>query len=117
MVSKRIIRSAKKNDVICLNGKMFDESFRGVCMEVDGEVLAIAGILHTQELQGFILMKDKARNYPRLFVKGIRKMKKIMKGYKSPIYATPKPTEKTAKGLLKHIGFKHYYDEVYQWTP
>lgn len=107
---------ALKDDVITLNGKPFDHSFRGVAIEVDGDVLAIAGVMHTTELQGFILMKDEARNYPRLFVKGIRKMKQIMASYDSPIFAKPKPSETTATGLLKHIGFVPYDDEVYVWA-
>lgn len=111
-----MIRMATKNDVIELMGKPFEHSFKGVAVEVDKKVLGIAGIMYTQETQGFMSIKPEIKKYPRLFVEGIRKMKQIMNECETPIYAKPSPDEETAIGFLKHIGFEYWHEGIYKWT-
>jgi len=84
--------------------------------ELDGKVIGIAGVMHSQALQAFSSMNGEIKKYPRTIVKAVREFRKILEAYgDSPIYAIADEDTKTAPGFLKHVGFKYYRDGVYRW--
>jgi len=112
-----LVRPARKDDVIAFRGQPYKESFKGIVAEMDGRVLAIAGVLHTQPLQAFSSIEQEIKNHPKTVVVMIKKMKEILSTYgDSPIFATANPNEQTAPGLLKHAGFEYYQEGVYRWV-
>ncbi len=113
-MSKQVIRPATRFDVIAIRGELYDHSFRGLAVEVDGEVLAIAGVMMTSPLQLFSTIDDEVRKYPRLFVKTGRLLQKMLSEYDTPIYALPEAGRAKAKEFLTWLGFKpsdrkHFY--------
>jgi len=118
---KVTIRPTKKGDL-----EVFDEdikqSFRGVTAELDGEVVAITGVLHTRPMQCISALKEPFRRYPRQIVKMGQAVKKIMNSYTGEIYAYADPREKNSAKLLELVGFEYLYDHedkdigrVYLW--
>jgi len=111
-----VIRPIRKNDVIAYRGKMYNESFRGLAVELDGEVIGIAGVLHTPVLQAFSMIKDEMRKYPKSLVKAAQYFRTILAEYDSPVYAKPSPDEKNPERYLEYVGFKRFNGSLYEWT-
>lgn len=83
--------------------------------EQDGEIIGIAGVLHSVPKQAFSDIGQALRNYPREVVKGVRLYREILNSYDEPIYAIANPTEETAVTFLTHVGFEHLEDRIYRW--
>ena len=110
------IRALNKNDVVEFYGEPFAQSMRGLAVELDGEVVGMAGVLHTNPLQAFSSMKDSVRKYPKTIMKTAHGLKSILNKYESPIYAFASETESNSMNFLKHVGFVHIEDEVFKWV-
>lgn len=114
-MTKPIIRPATKADVIAFRGKPYDESFKGVVADLDGEIIGIAGVLHTEHLQAFSTIEDELKKYPKILVLAAREFRNILNSYQSTIYALASCKEKNSKGFLKYIGFERYTGRLYKW--
>jgi hypothetical protein len=82
---------------------------RGLAVELDGEVVGIAGVLHSYPIQAFSRMDDKLRKYPKTIVKVIKMFKAIVDKYDSPIYAIASEKEHNSTKVLERIGFEFFY--------
>lgn len=105
-----------RDDILNVYGHSFPQSVRGVTVTIDDEVVGIAGVLYTQPLQCFSNIDDKLKDHPRVIIKAIKKMRKILQSFTTPVFAFPNKEESTADNFLTHIGFKHLNDEVFVWT-
>lgn len=85
-------------------------------MDLDGEIIGVAGVLHTPFKQAFSSMTDEMRHYPKTIMKVGHKMRKILNSYNEDIYAVASDREDNSKAFLERVGFKHYDGEVYVWT-
>ena len=83
---------------------------RGLAIELDDEVVGIAGVLHSNPIQAFSRMDDKLRKHPKTIVKVIRKFKDIVSSYSSPIYAIASKREYNSTKVLERIGFKFFHE-------
>lgn len=111
-----ILRPAQRDDIIAFRGEPYNDSFRGIVVEEDGDILGIAGVMHTPVLQAFSSITDRMKKYPKMMVRAMREFRKILRKYDgSTVYALANENEKTAPGFLEHVGFKHYQNEVYRW--
>ena len=112
---KPVIRPATKADIIVYRGKPYKESFRGIVADLDGEVLGIAGVLHTMQLQAFSSIKDELRKYPKTLILGAREFRKILNGYERDIYAIASKEERNSARFLEYVGFEPYHERIYKW--
>ena len=85
-------------------------------MELDGEVIGVAGVLHTPVLQAFSMIKDKLRDYPKVLVKAGKVFRDILNKYDSPVYAIASPNEKNSMRYLEVVGFEQFDGRLYRWT-
>ena len=51
MMQEPKLRPATREDIIVLRGQPYNESFRGIVADLNGEILGIAGVLHTPTLK------------------------------------------------------------------
>lgn len=106
---------AQKSDIISFFGSPFPQSTRAIVVELDGELLGIAGVLHSTPKQAFSSITDDMRKYPKSIVKAGRKLREILNLYEDDVFAVASDTEKNSKSFLEHVGFVPHYDEVYLW--
>jgi len=104
-----------KADVLALNGKSYDASFRGVAAEIDGKVVGIAGVMHTPRLQFFSKFSDELRRHPKSMIKAAKMMKEMFGQYNSAIYSIADENVESSARFLEYIGFEHYEGRVYRW--
>lgn len=109
------IRPANKADIMAYRGKVYKESFRGIVAEIDGKVVGIAGVLHTQPLQAFSNVLPELKKRPKALIMAAREFRKILNSYDSPIYAVADEKEKNSTGYLEYVGFEPYQKRIYRW--
>ena len=109
------IRPATRTDIIEFRGEPYRESFKGIVAELDGEIIGVAGVLHTEHLQAFSTITDAMRKYPKSIILAARKFKEILNSYECQIYALASEKEKNSTGFLEHVGFEKYRGELYRW--
>jgi predicted transcriptional regulator len=115
MAKKILLRSAQRADVIAFRGEPFDQSFRGIVADKEGEIIAIAGVLHTDHLQAFSSIKEPMRKSPKSLILGARIFREILNSYGREIYAFASEKENNSAVFLEYIGFKHYHGRIYLW--
>jgi len=114
--NRPVIRPVNKDDVIAIKGELYNESFRGIAVELNGETLGIAGVLHTANLQAFSQIKDELKKYPKTLILAAREFRKILDSYEYPVYAHASEKENNSTGYLEYIGFKQHNDKrIYKW--
>jgi hypothetical protein len=110
------IRPATKDDAWAVWGSPPLATFRGLVVEDEGEILALAGVMHTHPHQAFMTMYEPLKSHRKTIVRAIREFRNILSKYSGPIYAFPNEFEPTARGFLSYTGFTPESDEVYKWT-
>lgn len=101
------IRAITRKDVEYFNnGEPYKNSLRGLAVERAGEVLAIAGVMHSAHLQVFSSMTDEMRKYPVMIMKTAKRLLRIMETYNQPLYALASEQEPTSEEFLQHLGFE-----------
>lgn len=115
-----VIRPATREDVEAWYGKGQKRSLRAIVGTLDGEVVAIAGVYRDKEFMvGIAGLKPHARHRKRDAVRMAREGVKLLQNY-SLVVAFADKDEKTADGLIGHLGFEHVgpteYGEMYLWT-
>lgn len=110
------IRTLKKGDIESVYGESFRESVRGLAVELGDEVVAVAGVIHTNPLQAFSNMKDALRKYPKTIMKTAISLKSILNKYETAIYAFADEEEANSRNFLKHVGFVEIEDGVFKWV-
>ena len=115
MKTKPLIRQARRSDVIDMNGKYYKESFSGYAVELDGKVIGIAGLLHSNPAQVVSDMKDEMRKYPKTIIRMARIIRDMITETPYPVYATPSPYESNARRMLEYVGFKPFLKGIYKW--
>lgn len=112
---KVLIRPANKQDVLNFMGKPFTESFKGIVAEKGGKVIAIAGVLHTAQLQAFSTITDEMKQHPKTIIKAVRILREILNSYDSAIYAIASEKEVNSMRFLEYVGFEHYDKRIFVW--
>jgi len=110
------VRALTRNDLLAFYGEMFSESVRGLAVELDGEPVAVAGVIHTNPLQAFSQIREPLRKYPKTIMKTARRLKSILNVYESPVYAFADKDEKNSVNFLKRVGFIQLEDGVFKWV-
>jgi len=108
-----LIRPLNKNDKWWFTHH--DKTVRGVVVELDGEIIGVAGVLHTSPLQAFSEMSDKIRKYPKTVMKVMLSFKKVLEHYDLPMYAIANEDEHNSRKVLERIGFKPLDGRMYKW--
>lgn len=90
-------------------------SVRGVAVELDGEVLAVAGMSLRVPYLAFSTMKDAMRKYPKTILKTARQLQDIMCQYNSDIFAEADVNERNSFAFLLHLGFEHVDERLFVW--
>ena len=90
-------------------------SVRGVAVEVDGKVIAVAGMSLRVPYLAFSTMKDEMRKYPKMILKTARQLQDIMRQYKSDVFAEADVNEKNSFAFLHHLGFEHVDERLFVW--
>ena len=109
------IRAATKADIIAYRGEVYSESFKGIVVDMDGEIIGIGGVINTSPLQAFSNITDKLRKSPKTSVKAARLFRKLLNSYQYDIYAYASEEEVNAPGYLEYIGFDHVDNRIYKW--
>jgi hypothetical protein len=116
MESKKVnIRELRKADIIEFYGKPFAESMRGFAVDLDGELVGVAGVVYTDPIMVFSEMKDSLRKYPKTIMKTAHRLKSILNKYESSLYAFANEDEKNSVNFLKRVGFVQLEDGVFKW--
>ena len=110
-----VIRPATKEDIIAFKGTPYEQSFKGIVAELDGKIIGIAGVLHTEQLQAFSTITDEMRKHPKALVLAARKFRDILNSYNIPVYAVASEDEKNSIGYLEYIGFEYFSGRIYKW--
>jgi hypothetical protein len=105
----------QKRDIIAFKGENYNDSIRGLVVELDGEIIGIAGVMQGQCLQAFSSISDTMRKYPKSLVKAAIYFRSILSKYEAPVYAIANPDESNSKGYLEYVGFEHYDGSIYRW--
>lgn len=106
------VRPLRKSDLDKF--KSHGETVRGFAIEIDGEVEAVYGVIHTVPMQAFSEMSDKLKKHPRVIMRAILSFKDILKQYDNDIYAIPSSKYPNSSKVLERIGFK-LTNGVYKW--
>ncbi len=91
-----------------------NETVRGFVIELEGEVLAVYGVIHTNPLQAFSEMSESLKQYPRVIMRAILDFEGILKQYKNDIIAIPSVNHPNSSKVLERIGFA-FENGVYRW--
>ncbi len=109
------IRMALKSDVIALYGEPLPYAIKGIVVDLDGEILGIAGVMYTYPKQACSTMVDKLRNYPITIGKTAKRFSVILEGIDGDVYAKADPNEKNSGPFLERIGFEKDDQGMYKW--
>jgi hypothetical protein len=105
------VRPINRNDLSKFNHH--GETVRGFVIEIDGEVEAVYGIIHTVPLQAFSEISEEMKKYPKTIMRAILSFKDILNQYNNTIYAIPSPEHPNSSKVLERVGFK-LINGVYQ---
>ncbi len=118
-LKKARIRPATREDVNHLEADTFGKTMKAYVIDLDGEAIAIAGVLHTSLNQAFSKLTEEAEKRPVMIMKLAKKTVELFKTYPTPIYAVASNHYETSDDLLVHLGFE--FDEIcgdrryYKW--
>lgn len=111
-------RPATQQDFEAINGPMRMTS-RASAFDVNGELMAVAGYyLQNGRAVIFSAIKPEARNvpgFPRTMLRFARQLLDEVNEIGIGALAAADPEIPQSDTLLKHLGFKHEYREVYSW--
>jgi hypothetical protein len=114
MTSKKVrVRPLKRADLKDLGVK---QTIRGIVADLDGEIIGMAGVVHSTPLQAIFIIKDELRKYPLVMMKAIKPFRKLLNSYTGSIYAVASQTESNADAFLKRVGFTYTRDRIYKWA-
>lgn len=106
------VRPLKRNDLDSF--QHHGETVRGFVIELEGEVLAVYGVIHTAPMQAFSEMSEKLKQYPRVIMRAILDFEGILKQYSNDIIAIPSIKHPNSSKVLERIGFR-FENGVYRW--
>lgn len=101
-----IIRPVREADVLQMCGKLFDRMMRGIAVEDDGELVAVAGVIHQDTMQCFSEMTDRLRRSPKNLVRAGRVLRDMLDGYTVPVFALTDPDKPAHGRFLEWMGFR-----------
>jgi hypothetical protein len=93
----------------------FEQSLRGLTVELKGEPVLVAFVINTSPPQAVSWIKDELRRYPKWIMRAAREFKKILSRYPCDIYAIADDEEMNSETFLQRIGFEHFYKRTYVW--
>ena len=103
MSNKPTLRPATKKDALAFYGHAPLFSFKGICAELDGEIIGLCGVYRDSGRQVvFSEIKDAMRPYRKSIARATRSLMDMIRG---PVYAFAAPTEPTSGYLLAKLGF------------
>lgn len=82
-------------------------SYRGIAVELDGEVVGMAAIYHSDPKQMISRVAEPLRKYPKVILQTAKLLKKLAATYEDDyMIAFADKREKTSDRLLQHLGFE-----------
>jgi hypothetical protein len=114
------VRPVKQTDMHHINHQ--GKTMRGFVVELDGELVGVAGVLHTVPMHAFSRIDEPLRKYPKAIMTVIRNMKALLTSYKAPVYAIADRGEGNSPKVLERIGFEYQHTNemgrIFLWvTP
>ena len=113
------IRPLTLEDVIRVRGEPFPQTTRGVAVDVDGELAAIAAVLHTKPFQVYSETLVEPKKHPMTVMRAVKALKPILDSYSAPIYAVADKRHQNAPAFLQRIGFEYVETNetgmIYRW--
>lgn len=104
--SKPIIRDATAADMRAMFPDHPVLTFKGLVVELDGEVIGIGGVCYQQgHPVAFSDLRDALRNHKKTLAKACRMLVNLFDKIGGRVYAVACPTEPTAPYLLAKLGF------------
>lgn len=110
------VRPLNKADLLEFYDTLPRASVRGIAAELNGETIAVAGVMMASPPLAFSYIRDELREYPKTILRMGRSFVNIMDYYDSVIYAEADPDEENAAAFLKWVGFEHVEGEVFAWV-
>lgn len=103
---KATIRLAQKSDFEVLAQDTFGLKVDAYVIDLDGEAIGIAGIIHTESLQCFSKFTPEADKRHLSIMKLGRKTAKMCESYDDPVYAVASDKYNTSDKFLERLGFR-----------
>jgi hypothetical protein len=108
------IRPATHEMLQRVSGDVPKRTARAIAAVRGDEVLGVGGVYREgTNLVLFSYMTDELRKNKRALIRALRAVTRLMRG---TVYSWADPEIKGSDALLKHMGFEHYRDGVYQWV-
>lgn len=104
-----VVRPATSDDVKLFYPDMHC-SFRAWVCELNGEVQGIIGLALTRPMAClFSVFREPLRPYLKhlAILRGIKRAQALVQASRLPVLALAEPTEPTAPGILKRLGFEY----------
>ena len=107
-------------DLQRLKVNTYGATVRGRTIEIDGEPVGVAGVLHQNPPQAFSTMTDALREHPKAIVRFIQAFEEFLQMHYTRVYALASSREKNAPRCLERAGFEPLGtdvdgQEVYRW--
>jgi hypothetical protein len=113
MSKTQLIRPLLKDDIG--HFETYGHTVQGMVAEIDGEVVAIAGILHSYPPQAFSLLTEESDGHRKLLVQMISKFRGLLKRYPLTVYAVADEQHLNSRSVLERAGFDLIEDSLYQY--
>lgn len=111
-------RSATRADIEAFYGGPLPYTSRAMVIEIDGEIVMVAGVMHSSPLLAFMDMRDRLRESPRVLMRSIPQYREILGKYDGTVVAKPNENEAGAARFLERVGFReaHLRDKrIFVW--
>lgn len=111
-----MIRPTLRDDLHEVGFEMY-HTFRGVtAVDESGKVHGVAGVMYSNPPQCVSWISDELRGHKRAIVKAIWKLRRILNGFSTTVYALAQQDEPTAEGFIRHVGFEETEKEgIFKW--
>lgn len=116
---KPVIRPATSEDIEKFSPERNKPSIRALCIERDGEILALGGVARMGgRWFAFSDIAPEARQYRVMIARGaIRIFESLRRDGFKTVYAQRDDAEPMADKWMRSLGFKHMRSGFYKWQP
>ena len=110
-----IIRPLTYRDVIDMWGRRWPEAIKGIAIEDQGELLAIAGLRYSSPIMCFSDTRPGLKRSPKTIMKAAKRVVEMIEKSHLPVYAVASEQEPRSMQFLAHLGFTNIGGRNYKW--